>query len=244
MTGTRDQLFDSVSKVEDFVFDDKVAKVFDDMIRRSVPFYDEVQRMVVEIAANFMSRDGVHYDIGCSTGTTIANLIRLVPDDIPIRCVGIEPSHAMVERARQKLEFAADYVDIIESDVQRFDGLKNAQVITMLYTLQFIRPIDRLDVLKKIRKALLPGGVFILAEKVLADTHFARRLYIDLYHKYKRRQGYSDTEISKKREALENVLIPCANEENMTLLRQAGFDEVEQAFRWYNFGLYIGAAAS
>jgi tRNA (cmo5U34)-methyltransferase len=244
MNSRRDAIFETEDKVEDFAFNDVVAGVFDDMVRRSVPFYDEVQRMVAEMGAAFLSHGGIAYDIGCSTGNTIAAIAAQLPDTSRVRFVGIDPSGAMLEQAREKLAPLQDSqrLELIESDIQRFNTLKDARLVTILYTLQFVRPMERSSVLKMVRRSLVPGGCLILAEKVLADEAFARRLYIDLYHRYKNRQGYSELEIAKKREALENVLIPFHNRENIQLLRDAGFEAVEQAFRWYNFSLYVATA--
>jgi tRNA (cmo5U34)-methyltransferase len=236
-----DQLFKSVERVEDFVFDERVAGVFDDMIRRSVPFYDEVQRMVVELGAFFLEAGGTAYDLGCSIGTTIAALAAALSPSSSVRFVGIDSAPAMLEQASQKLSALGDrgQIQLVQAEVQDIAELPDARVVIMLYTLQFVRPIKRLGVLRMIKNSLSPGGCLILAEKVIADQPFARRLYIDLYHHYKHNKGYSDGEISKKREALENVLIPFQNKENIDLLHEAGFVAVEQAFRWYNFSLYI-----
>lgn len=238
MNTQKDEIFSNIDRVDDFAFDDKVAAVFDDMVQRSVPFYDEIQRMVIEIASAFLKPESVFFDVGCSTGTTILNLSKEIPDS-SIRMVGIEPSSAMLKKATQKLAHLGSRVDLIEAPIQELETLENAQVISMLYTLQFIRPIDRVKLMKMIKNSLPPGGCFILAEKVLADTIMARRMYIDLYHEYKKGKGYSDMEISQKRDALENVLVPFRNTENIELLETAGFTQIEQAFRWYNFALYI-----
>jgi tRNA (cmo5U34)-methyltransferase len=238
--GTQDRLFGEIDRVEDFCFDHQVAAVFDDMISRSVPFYEEVQRMVVELGMKFLEGGGKVYDVGCATGTTLAKLEALVPSAWNVELVGIEPSRAMLEQARSKLgDSTAGRVQLVEASIQDLSELPDARLVTMLYTLQFVRPIDRLSVLTMIRRSLRPGGCLLVAEKVLADADFARRLYIDVYHDYKRTNGYSETEITKKRQALENVLIPYRNHENVELLRAAGFSGVEQAFRWYNFALYL-----
>jgi tRNA (cmo5U34)-methyltransferase len=61
-------------------------------------------------------------------------------------------------------------------------------------------------------------------------------LYIDHYLKFKTSQsGYTDTENQRKREALENVLIPYRLDENYALLKRAGFKRMETYFQWFNF---------
>ena len=80
-----------------------------------------------------------------------------------------------------------------------------------------------------------PGGVLILVEKILAEESLFNRNFIKYYYDMKRRQNYSELEISQKREALENVLIPYKSSENILMLRDAGFSHCEVFFKWYNF---------
>lgn len=239
-----DHLFaDSQDAVDDFIFDDDVADVFDDMLHRSIPCYEETQRQVAELAAHFLSGGGTIYDIGCSTGTTLTAISDLIHTAATsIRCVGLEPSPGM--RARASAKFSAnahaDRFALLGDTVEQRTSLPDARVVTMLYTLQFVRPLCRQRAISMIFDSLPPGGALIMTEKILCEDHTLRRLYIDLYHDLKRRQGYTSTEISRKREALENVLIPFTEAENKSLLVHAGFEEVETFFRWYNFAGFIG----
>lgn len=237
----RDEVFKTSKPVRDFIFDDDVAGVFDDMLERSVPFYAEVQRMVVELASHFLQQDGAVYDVGCSTGNTLLGIAMAVDPGRQVRLVGLEPSPAMREHAAKKLAQIPrpELVEILADPIEEVAELPDARVITMLYTLQFVRPLHRPRVLRMCHDSLRPGGSLIMAEKILAEDADLRRLFIDLYHSYKARQGYSSTEITKKREALENVLVPFTMSENLTLLREAGFTCVEPVFRWYNFATYL-----
>ncbi|HEY7198921.1 MAG TPA: carboxy-S-adenosyl-L-methionine synthase CmoA [Candidatus Dormibacteraeota bacterium] len=238
---SRDEIFQSDETRHDFVFDEKVADVFDDMLDRSVPFYSEVQRMVVELAARHLHEDGVVYDIGCSTGTTLIGIASAIDPARAVRFVGLEPSEAMRDNCARKLRSidAPERIAIRPDAIERVSELPDARVVSMLYTLQFVRPIHRDRVLRMIHDSLRPGGCLLLAEKILADDGEMRRMYIDLYHEYKLRSGYTSTEIARKREALENVLVPFSDEENVQLLHDVGFPVVEHAFRWYNFTLYV-----
>jgi len=105
----------------------------------------------------------------------------------------------------------------------------------MVLTLQFIRPLYRESLIRSIYEGLGDNGCVILVEKVLAEDSTFNRLFIQHYYEMKRRNGYSDLEIAQKREALENVLVPYRLEENRTLLRKQGFQQVDVFFKWYNF---------
>lgn len=238
----RDKIFKAAKPVGDFVFDSSVAAVFDDMLERSIPFYHELQRMVAELARHFLANKGTFYDIGCSTGNTIAALAQaLGPAGHDIRFVGVEPAKAMREKAQAK--FASlpepERFSIIPSDCEGIDLLPDARVITILYTLQFVRPMKRLRIVEMCHRSLAPQSCLILAEKIIAEDTAVRRLFIDHYHQFKVRSGYSKLEIARKREALESILIPFTSSENITLLKQAGFAVVEPILQWYNFAAYL-----
>jgi tRNA (cmo5U34)-methyltransferase len=238
----RDEIFKAAKPVGDFAFDASVAEVFDDMLERSIPFYHELQRMVVELSSHYLGDKGTFYDIGCSTGNTIASLAKaLGPAGRQIQFVGVEPAKAMREKALAKFACLPDpeRFRIIASDCESIDLLPDAKVITILYTLQFVRPIKRLKILEMCHRSLTARSCLILAEKIITEHAAVRRLYIDCYHQFKARSGYSTLEIARKREALESVLVPFSTTENVKLLTDAGFSVVEPMLQWYNFAVYL-----
>lgn len=230
-----DKLFALPRKSKDFTFDAETAVVFDDMVSRSVPFYVEIQRMVCELARDFAVPGTNLYDIGCSTGTTLLSLDKLL--DPSIRLVGIDNSEEMLNKFNEKIKKENTKRDIalIESDINNNQNFGNGSVFISLLTLQFVRPLNRERLIKDIFNGCCDNGCLILVEKVTGSSTKLNRLFIEHYYDFKRGSGYSDLEISQKREALENVLIPYHQEENQALLMNAGFTHVEEFFRWYNF---------
>lgn len=231
-----------IEERDPLIFDEGVADVFDDMLDRSIPFYDEIQRMSVELSRSFLEEEGgTVYDVGSSTGNTLVRLMKAISPKTRVKFVGVEPSAAMRARCREKIraEGLGHEVDILEDSVECLPDLPGARVVIMLFTLQFVRPPQRDAVLAKICASIEPGGALLLGEKVLGDDNDLSRVYIDLYHDYKERSGYSRTEIAKKREALENVLVPYRVSENRDALLKAGFSRVDEVFRWYNFVVYL-----
>lgn len=236
----KDEVFkDSLSRAADFKFSSKVAGVFDDMVVRSVPFYEEMQRMIGEIAADHYKDDTSIYDLGCSTGTTLICMNESVPEHI--RFVGIDDSPDMLNKCREKLmeaSFTRPF-DLEVADLNQGVHIHNASVVVLCLTLQFVRPINRERLLKHIFDGMQSGGALIVVEKILAEDSAFNRDFIKYYYDLKRRNNYSELEISQKREALENVLIPYKLSENITLLRNAGFSHCEIFFKWYNFSGFI-----
>lgn len=235
----KDKLFQSGTVPEDFTFNDKVAEVFDDMLGRSVPYYSTVIDAIAGLLRQHDLQAGTIYDLGCSTGTTLIELAKRLPE-CNCRFVGIDNAPAMIEKARRKAEMfsGTESVHFIEDDITKIQ-LEDAGAILCNYTLQFIRPMTRLQFVKKLYKALPSRGICIVSEKIICHDPKMNRHFIAMHHRFKRQQGYSELEIAAKREALENVLIPFSIEENIDLLRQAGFQSVETFFQWFNFASFV-----
>ena len=230
---------DNVFRVEktpaDFKFGANVVSVFDDMVTRSVPFYLEIQRMMTEIAIDFAVPGSNVYDLGCSTGTTLINLDRLLSTDINF--IGIDDSKEMLEKCKSNFDNAGlkRTYNLQYADLNKGVKLENPSVVIMCLTLQFIRPLYREKLIEDIYSQMNENGCLILIEKVLGEDSLFNRQFIKYYYDYKRRNQYNEMEISQKREALENVLIPYKLMENRELLLNKGFRYVETFFKWYNF---------
>ena len=236
--GGKDALFGEERKrIDDFDFGEKTAAVFDDMLDRSVPFYQEIQRMVAELAVDFVEDGTSVYDLGCSTATTFLHIDRQLSPEVQAKFVGLDYSQEMLDKAAQKLksaEFRHPY-ELRHTDLNAGVEIANASVVLLVLTLQFVRPLYRERIVRSIYEGLTDNGCVILVEKVLGENSTFNRLFINHYYELKRRNGYSELEIAQKREALENVLVPYRLEENKELLRGQGFRHVDVFFKWYNF---------
>jgi tRNA (cmo5U34)-methyltransferase len=232
----RDRLFAAErAKIDDFDFGENTAVVFDDMLHRSVPYYDEIQRMIATLANDFAVEGRAIYDLGCSTGTTLAAIGRQLGNR-QMRFVGIDSSTEMLALAAGKLAaLGLTDVDLRNQDLNKDFGIDAASVVLLVLTLQFIRPLHRERVLQTVYNGLDEGGCALLVEKVVGMNSNLNRLFIEHYYDMKRRNGYSELEIAQKREALENVLVPYRLDENEELLRKVGFRSVDVFFKWYNF---------
>jgi tRNA (cmo5U34)-methyltransferase len=240
----RDTLFEVDTIHEDFVFNERVVEVFDDMLDRSIPYYKEVIASSARLLDTFLHTDDTVYDLGCSTGTTLLEFSRLLQDK-GLNFVGIDSSIAMLEKARLKAELYSkkDCLSFLQEDITSMHH-PEAGAFILNYTLQFIRPLRREAFLRKLFEALRPGGILLLSEKIISHDRRLNREYIDIYHRYKKSKGYSELEIARKREALENVLIPFSIDENRTMLQNVGFSTVETYFQWFNFASFVAVKPS
>ena len=231
----QDKVFTKPIKKQ-FEFDEEVAAVFDDMLERSVPFYKESQRITEFFALKNLHAEGVLYDLGCSTASVLLNIHRDL--ELNVELIGLDNSEAMLKQARRKCEAYGAKIAVVNADILEYD-YKQADVFISNYTLQFIRPLKREELVKKIASSLKKEGVFIFSEKVISHHSKLNKDLIECYYDFKKTQGYSEYEIVQKREALENVLVPYSEEENIKMALNSGFSHCEVVFRWANFATFI-----
>ena len=223
------------AEIDDFVFDREVARVFPDMIRRSVPGYGTVIDMTAVLAARYVQAGSRCYDLGCSLGASLLAMHRGLQAE-RCRLIGVDNSAEMLQQARSYLPLDDRHtsIELRCADVTEVE-IGNASMVVLNFTLQFIPPQQRLALLSRIRAGLLPGGILLLSEKISFDDPRQEKLQIELHHAFKRANGYGELEISQKRNALERVLLPETLECHKARLAQAGFRRCELWFQCFNF---------
>jgi tRNA (cmo5U34)-methyltransferase len=217
---------------EPFRFDDSVAGVFPDMLRRSIPGYAASIEAIGSLAARYVQPGTNCYDLGCSLGAASLAMHQGSRAE-GVTIVAVDNSEAMVERCREAVS-AHDGIEVRQADV-RNTAIENASMVVMNYTLQFLDPAARDDIVRGIHSGLVPGGIFILSEKVIDEDSDMDALLVDLHHEHKRRHNYSQLEIARKRAALENVLIPETVASHKQRLASAGFAHTAVWLRYFNF---------
>lgn len=244
MTNNPDRLFTTpLAQVPDFTFNEDVVRVFPDMIKRSVPGYPTIVENTGVLAAQFAQSNSTLYDLGCSLGAVTQAMRRHVSHS-GCKVIAVDNSAAMVQRCREHLN-AQDAmfqellpVDVIEADILSLP-LEPTSLVALNFTLQFIAPEQRLQLLQNIRHALLPDGALILSEKLRFNDPAEHELLNDLHLAFKRANGYSELEIAQKRRAIEKVMLPDSLEEHRERLYSAGFSQVVVWFQCFNFASLI-----
>ena len=240
VSDNRDTLFaNPLDQVEGFQFDKSVVDVFPDMIKRSVPGYTTIINMIGNLSERYAASDSVCYDLGCSLGAaTLAMRHRIQAADCSI--VAVDNSPAMIDRCEKVI--AADSgevpVKLVCNDLESV-AIENASMVVLNFTLQFIAPDKRTQILQRIYDGLNPGGILILSEKIVFGESAHDDLMIELHHNFKRANGYSELEVAQKRQAIENVLIPESLSAHRGRLQQVGFQSSEVWFQCFNFASMI-----
>ncbi|HKM27298.1 MAG TPA: carboxy-S-adenosyl-L-methionine synthase CmoA [Thiopseudomonas sp.] len=244
MTHVPDRIFNTpLAQVPDFTFNEDVVRVFPDMIKRSVPGYPTIVENTGVLAAQFAQANSTLYDLGCSLGAVTQALRRHVSHS-GCKVIAVDNSAAMVERCREHLN-AQDAmfqellpVEVIEADILKLK-FSPTSLVALNFTLQFIAPEQRLELLQNIHSALLPGGALILSEKLRFNDAEEHELLNELHLAFKRANGYSELEIAQKRRAIEKVMLPDSLEEHRERLYSAGFSKVVVWFQCLNFASLI-----
>lgn len=232
----RDEIFAAPQEmIVDFAFDERVAAVFPDMIRRSVPGYGEVIALLGLFAEQYAQADSTLYDLGCSLGAATLSLRRRIKAP-HCRIIAVDNSQAMVERCRENIahDLATTPVGVLCADIREVT-IENASVVVLNFTLQFLPAEERQTLLARIYDGMRPGGVLLLSEKLRFSDEASQQFQEQLHLAFKRANGYSELEISQKRAALEEVLVPDTLEQHRERLTAAGFARVEPWFQAFNF---------
>ena len=231
----KDTLFARKKPVQPFEFNEDVADVFDDMLGRSVPLYQESIRRQAQMARVFYQPGTKIYDLGCSHGNLGMQILSTMGAE-PFSMIGVDNSRPMIAKYHRRLtnDVGGSRVQLLCTSMEDV-LIQNASVIVVNLTLQFLPPPQRDELISKIYKGLMPGGVLLLTEKVVHESNRLADLQIEFYQRFKAENGYSSLEISQKRDALEKVLIPDSLAIHQSRLSRAGFLTTDVWLKWFNF---------
>ncbi|MCF6192885.1 MAG: carboxy-S-adenosyl-L-methionine synthase CmoA [Kangiellaceae bacterium] len=239
MIRNSDNIYSQSQDSAPFRFDKKVATVFTDMIKRSVPGYAEIIVNIQQLATIYSQVNSNCYDLGCSLGA--ASLAMSHGNSATgVQIIGVDNSLDMLEQCGNNIAGFVHKtpISLVQANIQQTE-ITNASIVVLNYTLQFVQQEERKQIIKKIFDGLLPGGILILSEKIIYSDPTVNQLMIELHHQFKRNNGYSELEISQKRSALENVLIPELLEIHISRMKSVGFKHVDCFQQQLNFASLI-----
>ncbi len=234
-----DKIYNVTRENSPFKFNKQVASVFPDMIGRSVPGYLVVIKMIEQLSTLYIKDKTNCYDLGCSLGeATLAIDKGVRASDVSI--LSIDNSIAMLDQCQLHLDCYKHNASInLKHEDICSTKIENASMVVLNYTLQFIPIETRKTLIKTIFDGMNEGAILLISDKISFTDQSINQLFIDLHHQFKKDNGYSELEISQKRNALENVLIPETIESHIIRLANSGFKHVNCWQQHLNFASII-----
>ena len=233
-----DDLFLGQSWPKPFEFDESVVQVFDDMVSRSVPLYRDVMVSATQWCLAYFQPQTRIVDVGCSTGTFLELVGRLLPQSATL--VGLDNSSPMLQKAKDKLSAVEDRhsIELVNISAEDYE-FQDCSVVVMNYTLQFLPLKKRRSLIQHIYQGLNSGGLLYLSEKVISPWPQFQETMTQNYERFKARNGYAKREIERKKEAVENVLVPLAENQLKQMFQDAGFEKVDSLMKQHNFMTFV-----
>jgi tRNA (cmo5U34)-methyltransferase len=224
---------------EKWAFDAGVTNVFGDMLARSIPQYAVMRDLTLRLGQRYVVPGTTIMDLGCSDGQALEPFVEKFGAHNTY--MGLEISDPMIAQAQQRFRAwrQSGLVSIVKYDLR--EGVPRRAVSLMLgvLTLMFTPITYRASLIQDVYDTLLPGGAFILVEKLVGETAALDKVLVEEYHDLKARNGYTQEEIERKRLALEGVQVPITARWNEDLLHAAGFRKVELVWRYLSFGMWL-----
>jgi len=224
-------------EVEDanWTFSGNTVDRFDEHVKKSVPLYAEGHEITCDLSKFFLKDNSVVYEVGCSTGALLTKLAKSNTSKTGARFIGFDIEKDMVDYAVQNFneidssDVSFEHADIVSTELEKSD------LIVCYYTIQFISPSVRQQVIDKFYQSLNWGGALIMFEKVRAPDARFQDIINTLYLDYKLKQGYSEESIIGKMMSLKGVLEPFSTQGNIDMLKRSGFIDIVSVQKYLSF---------
>ena len=218
-----------------FSFNEEVAEVFEDMIDRSVPGYISSLLFIQHITNNYFQENTNCYDLGCSLGAATESLFKAT-EGKEVKIIAFDNSSAMIESCKHRYtdQIESGKVQFIEQDITNVE-ISNASIVVINFVLQFLNMSERISLLERVYEGMISRGMLVLSEKIHFDSEFRTEVISKLHHQFKADNGYTEMEISRKRDALEGVLVTDTETKHLQRLESIGFKKVRKEISNLNF---------
>jgi len=218
-------------------FNTEEAANYDDVIRRRIPLYREIQTLMASLLP-FPKKEYLRVlDLGCGTGETSVSLLKEYP---LARVTGIDSSPDMLDVARKKVKHTTWRVDFLCQDIRAFNLEGEFDVIVSGFSLHFLSPDEKEEILRKCLALLKDGGMFMDSEAVLSPSEKVYNMYMEKWKDFMRSNGFSDEEIGSHILKFLKDVKPMTVDNQLGLMRKAGFRDVECYFKYLNWAVFGG----
>ena len=219
-----------------WTFDKNVAQKFDYHINKSIPIYKELQWLALQLSDYYIKEDSVVYDIGCSTGKFLKLLATRHKNKKKLKFFGIDIVKKMINYAKIKNNYKK--ITYQTKDVNKYK-FKKSDLFISFYTIQFIHPKKRQDLINKIYKSLNWGGAFFFVEKVRSYDARTQDQLTNIYEEFKINNGFTLKEIINKKHSLKGILEPFSSSANIQMLKRSGFKDINSIGKFVCFEFFL-----
>jgi len=219
-----------------WTFSKNVANKFDHHIEKSIPMYNEFHWLGEQLSDYYLKEDSIVYDIGCSTGTFLKKISHRHKNKKKAKYYGIDIVKNMIKYAHKK-NYSKN-IKYLNKDITKFK-LKKSDLIISFYTIQFIQPKKRQELLNKIYKSLNWGGALFFVEKVRSYDARTQEQMSNIYEEFKTQNGFSLKEIINKKKSLKGILEPFSSKANLDMLKRAGFIDMSTVGKFVEFEFFL-----
>lgn len=213
-----------MGKEKNFSF--KSIENFDEHIEKSIKGYGELVQDIQNLSEYFVEPNTNVYDVGCSSGKLVYELAK---KHRKANIIGIEKEDNFTKSLENKKNALFKKMDLFD-----VENMTNASFVTSVFTMQFIQQHKRFKAIQKVYKSMNYGAGFILCEKMLAENSKLQDILAFMYYDHKR-NNFTDTEILDKEYDLRHQMKLYTLNENIEMLRDAGFRKIEIFWKRYTF---------
>ena len=146
----------------------------------------------------------------------------------------------MLDVARKKVKHTTWRVDFLCQDIRAFNLEGEFDVIVSGFSLHFLSPDEKEEILRKCLALLKDGGMFMDSEAVLSPSEKVYNMYMEKWKDFMRSNGFSDEEIGSHILKFLKDVKPMTVDNQLGLMRKAGFRDVECYFKYLNWAVFGG----
>ncbi|WP_223620848.1 class I SAM-dependent methyltransferase [Lysobacter sp. ESA13C] len=198
---------------------------------RQVPGFHALQQMARLLLAESVPHDGRVLVLGAGGGLELKVFAEAQPQ---WRFVGVDPSSEMLKLASATLGPLASRADLVEGYIDTapegpYDGA------ACLLTLHFLPAEQRLHTLIELRRRLKPGAPLIVAHHSFPQDEQQKARWLNRYAAFAVASGIPAADAGNAIAAIGSRLPALSPEQDLALLQEAGFDEVELFYAGFTF---------
>lgn len=224
-------------------FDDTVAANFDNHVLQSIPHYADLQKYLVQLSEWFLKENCIIYDLGCSTGETINQILKL-KITTNFKIIGIDNSKKMLELAKKKISKKKNNkrnynIKFTKFNLENEFKFKKSNLIYSILLFPFLSFEKKKKLLKNIFCSLNNEGALICVDKIRSKSSFFEDILNQLYFDFKLSKNLTEREILQKAKSLRSSMYLWNEKDTLKYLKLAGFKKVEIFFKCFNFLGYI-----